>query len=201
MTPAPVLYPRSLRLEWVTPDSVADNPKNWRRHPELQLSALGSSLDECNWAGALLYNEYTSRLIDGHARKEIALKKGIAAVPVLVGSWTPEVEAKILATLDPLAAMAETNAAQLTALLRDVETGSEALATLLARLADEARVAAPVSSETERIPEGDPEDAGESKTTPTSGGPFLLRVSCPSEARRVDLMAALRADGYDVSTL
>ena len=73
MTPAPDEYPKPLRLEWVTPDSVAENPRNWRRHPELQKEALGASLDECGWAGAMLYNETTGRLVDGHARREQAL--------------------------------------------------------------------------------------------------------------------------------
>jgi broad specificity phosphatase PhoE len=54
---------------------------------------------------------------------------------VLVGSWSEEQEAKILATLDPLAAMAEADAAKLDALLRDVSTGSEALSQMIADLA------------------------------------------------------------------
>ena len=204
MTPAPVGYPRPLRLEWVTPDSVAENPRNWRRHPDLQKEALASSLDECGWAGALLYNEVTCRLIDGHARRDQALKKGIPAVPVLVGSWTPAQEAKILATFDPIGSLAETDAAQLDALLKDVETGNQALATLLARLADEAKLVAPPDPGSGDGGDGDgdhgPGEGGDSGDTPT-GGPYLLRVTCPSEARRTDLMSALRADGYDVAVM
>ncbi len=204
MTPAPEQTPRPLRLEWVTPDSVAENPRNWRRHPALQQDALAASLDECGWAGALLFNETTGRLIDGHARREQALKKGIPSVPVLVGRWTVAQEAKILATLDPIAAMAETDSAALSALLKDVETGNQALATLLATLVEEARVAdfRPDDDGHDGDKGGDhgPEE-GEASGDTDAGGPYLLRVTCPTEARRTDLMASLRADGYDVATM
>jgi len=45
---------------------------------------------------------------------------------------------KLLATLDPLAAMAESDGAKLDALLRNVDTGSEALQQLIATTADAA---------------------------------------------------------------
>jgi hypothetical protein len=205
LTPAPALAPRPLRLEWVTPDSVAENPRNWRRHPELQKEALAASLDECGWAGALLYNELTARLIDGHARRDQALKKGIPAVPVLVGSWSVAQEAKILATLDPLGSLAETDSAALDALLADVETNNQALATLLDRLAEEAKLVPELTGGAGPGEDGGgagagPEE-GESSGTADAGGPYMLRVTCPTDARRADLMSSLRADGYDVAIM
>src|SRR5262245_38800219 len=94
-----------LRLEWADPATLAEHPKNWRRHPDAQLGALSDVLAEVGWAGALLYNERTGRLIDGHARRKVAQAQGADRVPVLVGSWDEETEAKILATLDPVGAM------------------------------------------------------------------------------------------------
>jgi hypothetical protein len=129
-----------LRLEWLSPAELAENPRNWRSHPPAQVAALTDALSEVGWAGACLYNERTGRLIDGHARKKVALEQGSERVPVLVGSWSEEQEAKILATLDPLAAMAEADAAKLDALLRDVSTGSEALSQMIAELAQDAGV-------------------------------------------------------------
>lgn len=124
-----------MRLEWRSPAELAENPLNWRRHPESQLAALADVLTEVGWAGACLYNEATGRLIDGHARRQVAAAQGAERVPVLVGSWTEEQERKILATLDPLAAMAEADRTALDALLREVQTGSEAVAGLLTELA------------------------------------------------------------------
>src|SRR5207245_1006504 len=57
-------------------------------------------------------------------------------VPVLVGSWDEDQEKLILATLDPLSALAEADAETLTALLADVETDSDALLNLLTSLAE-----------------------------------------------------------------
>jgi len=114
----------SLRLEWIEAGSLSPNPMNWRRHPEAQKQALRSVLadPEIGWAGALLFNERTGRLIDGHARKEVSDPN--ALVPVLVGSWSEEAERKILATLDPISAMAEADAAILKQLLEMADVGA-----------------------------------------------------------------------------
>ena len=117
-----------LRLEWRTPAELADNPANWRTHPETQTKALSGVVNEVGWAGAALFNRRTNRLIDGHARKKIdpaLLVDG--RMPVLVGDWTEEQERKILATLDPLGAMAEADGEKLEALLKSVGTDDPAI--------------------------------------------------------------------------
>lgn len=128
--------PPPLRLEWRSPDELAENPRNWRNHPEAQEAALSGTLSEVGWAGACLYNEATGRLIDGHLRRKVAQAKGRDKVPVLVGSWTEAQEAKILASLDPLAGLAEPDPVKLKELLDLVETSSQALADVLAGLAE-----------------------------------------------------------------
>ncbi len=132
-----------LRLEYRSPAELAENPRNWRRHPEAQVAALSGVLQEVGWAGACLFNERTGRLIDGHARRKVAIEQGTERIPVLVGSWDEATEAKILATLDPLSAMAEADGAALEALLRDVQTGNESLSAMLAKLAEDAGVVPP----------------------------------------------------------
>jgi hypothetical protein len=125
-----------LRLEWLDAAELQDNPANWRLHPYAQEAALLDAKHEVGWAGALLYNERTGHLIDGHLRKKIA-KKG-EKVPVLVGSWNAEEEAKILATLDPIGMMAQIDQRALEALLGSVRFESSAIASLLESLAGEA---------------------------------------------------------------
>lgn len=128
----------SLRLEWRDPAELNDNPKNWRTHPQEQIDSLGDVLNHVGWAGACLLNERTGRLIDGHARKKLALINGAEKIPVLIGNWSEEQEALILATLDPLAAMAQADAVKLDELLRVVpNVGSEAIDSMLAGLAEE----------------------------------------------------------------
>ncbi|MCC6909995.1 MAG: site-specific DNA-methyltransferase [Phycisphaerales bacterium] len=71
------------------------------------------------WAGALLFNEQTGRLIDGHARRNVVDPRSL--VPVLVGSWTEQAERKILLSLDPISSMAQADAAVLRALIEEVD--------------------------------------------------------------------------------
>lgn len=123
-----------LRLEWVEAGSLSPNPRNWRRHPAGQLSAIKGVIadPEIGWAGALLYNERTQRLVDGHARCEISDSN--ALVPVLIGNWSEEAEKKILATLDPLANMAIADIDQLQALLSEVDLSDDYFADLRGQL-------------------------------------------------------------------
>lgn len=121
---------RNLRLEWVEAGSLSPNPRNWRRHPEAQMAALKGLIadEEVGWAGALLFNERTGRLIDGHARQKVVDANSI--VPVLIGSWSEAAEKRILLTLDPIAGMAMADIAQLEALLAEVDLGDEWMAGL-----------------------------------------------------------------------
>lgn len=129
-----------LRLKWRDPAELEENPANWRRHPKAQLAALQDVLAEVGWAGALLYNEATGRLIDGHARKKLAPN---GKVPVLVGSWTEEQERKILATLDPIGEMAVAHEAQVEALLATVRSDSDAIQALLDSVREQAGISLP----------------------------------------------------------
>ena len=138
-----------LRLEWRSPAELADNPKNWRTHPQGQQDALSGVMKEVGWAGACLYNERTGRLIDGHLRRKVAHANGAEKIPVLVGSWSEADEAKILATLDPLASMAEADPVKLDALIREVETGNEAVANLLSSMAETVGIIPETDKETD----------------------------------------------------
>jgi DNA modification methylase len=75
------------------------------------------------------------QLIDGHLRADVAPD---SEWPVLVLDVDDKEAAKLLATVDPLAAMAETDPAKLDELLRQIDTDSEALQQMLAELAAEA---------------------------------------------------------------
>lgn len=155
----------TLRLEWRDAQELQDNPRNWRRHPPTQQQAVKDLLSEVGWAGTLLYNETTGRLIDGHLRKEVAVGE---RVPVLVGNWTEEQERKILLTLDPITAMAEQDEDALLALLRETQVDSEAIAGLLDALADEAAPWEPNIQQVQSI-------------TPTNSGITAnLRIRCPT---------------------
>ena len=129
---------RIKELRRVPANELRPNPRNWRTHPEKQLNAIRGVLAEVGFAGAELARELedgTLELIDGHARAEVA---GTAEVPVLVLDVNEAEANKILATFDPIGAMADSDAAKLDAVLRDVETANEDLSQMIADLANEA---------------------------------------------------------------
>ena len=127
---------KSLRM--VPASDLRPNPKNWRTHPKAQADALRGVLAEIGLADACLARELPDgslMLIDGHLRAETL---GDGDVPVLILDVNEAEADKLLATLDPLAAMADSDAAKLDALLRNVDTGSEALQQMMAATADAA---------------------------------------------------------------
>jgi len=131
---------RVKELRYVPASQLQPNPKNWRTHPEAQQNALRGILAEVGIAGAVLAYETPEgglKLIDGHLRAETL---GNADVPVLVLDVNEAEADKLLATIDPLGAMAEADADKLRELLEEVETASEDLANMFTELAQEAGI-------------------------------------------------------------
>ena len=131
------------------------NPKNWREHPPEQRKALGGVLDEVGIAGALLARETDDglELIDGHLRTEM---DDATEWPVLILDVN-EAEADILlATIDPIGALASRNDAALTDLIASIKTDNAALGEML----DEMEKNIPTQIEEgetdqDAVPEGD----------------------------------------------
>lgn len=80
-------------------------------------------------------NQRSGFVVDGHARVDLALRRGERSVPVLYVDLDPEEKALVLATLDPIAVMAERDDDKLRALLADVRVNDDALLALLGDLA------------------------------------------------------------------
>jgi DNA modification methylase len=117
------------------PDQLLANPRNWRRHPAVQREALRGSLDTVGWVAQILVNRTTGHVIDGHARIEEALSRGEPSVPVLHVELSEAEEALVLATIDPIAAMAIAEQSVLDELLASLSVDDAGLAALLADLA------------------------------------------------------------------
>ncbi len=82
----------------------------------------------------VIVNRTTGHVVDGHARVEEALSRGEPAVPVLYVELTPDEETLVLATLDPIGAMAGRDDEKLRALLADVSVDDAGLEALLREL-------------------------------------------------------------------
>lgn len=129
---------RITELRRVPASELRPNPKNWRTHPKAQADALKGVLAEIGIADAVLARELSDgslMLLDGHLRLETMADQ---ILPVLVLDVDEAEGDKVLATLDPLAAMAESDAAKLDAILREVDTGSPELQQMLSDLAEDA---------------------------------------------------------------
>ncbi len=175
------LKKENLRLEWwdaKTLERKQPNPLNWREHPEFQSLALDALIfgDEgVGWAGAALFNERTGRFIDGHDRRKLTIARG-DIMPVLVGAWSDEQERKILATLDPITALAQTNGERLQKVLEGLSGSDEHVKQLLNDLAQQAREALAQLPENVQFPEYDKDTANDVKYAecPKCGHKFPL---------------------------
>jgi len=127
---------RIIDFRRVSANLLLPNPKNWRVHNNRQRNILKGVLAEIGYADALLVRKLpdgTLQLLDGHLRAETTPNQ---QVPVLVLDLNDTEADKLLATLDPLAALAETDQTMLDDLLAQIETENVAVQEFLRNMTD-----------------------------------------------------------------
>ena len=162
----------------VSASTLLPNPKNWRVHNDRQRNILRGILAEIGYADALLVRELPDgslQLIDGHLRAETTPEQ---QVPVLVLDLNEDEADKLLATLDPLAALAETNQAALDNLLVTIETENVAIQEFLHGMAD-----SPVA-----------EDGADNEVSVPEV--FQVLVTCQDEEEQKTVYELLTDNGY-----
>jgi len=125
---------RIKELKWIPASDLIPNPKNWRRHPAHQSRALMGLLREVGFAGATLVRslgENRYMLVDGHLRAELL---GNRMIPILVSDLTEEEADLLLATFDPIGAMATCDDGVLQDLLASLSSSDSEVNALLERL-------------------------------------------------------------------
>jgi len=123
---------RVKELRRVRAGDLVANPLNYRRHPTKQRNAVRAALAEIGYADALIARQNEEGklvLLDGHLRAGLDPEQ---IVPVLVVDVSEKEGLKVLATLDPLAAMAEQDAEALAELSRRAELDAAELRELVA---------------------------------------------------------------------
>jgi hypothetical protein len=184
---------RIKELRRVPAAELLPNPRNWRTHPERQRDALKGVLAEIGYASSLLARETGEgglMLIDGHLRAETTPN---TTVPVLILDLNDEEADKLLATLDPLASLAGTNAESLTQLLGDVRTDNAALHELLADLARQASPNVPAASEA---------GASDMPSSHTVLHPqFHIVIACDDEQQQTELLERFSEEGLSCRAL
>jgi len=125
---------RIKELRIVSASQLVKSGYNWRTHSDYQLSLLRDIIEEVGFAGAVIARERSDgslEIIDGHARAELA---GNEEVPVLILDVNDTEAKKILATYDPIGALAGTDSERLDALLGEVEIASQGVTQMLEQL-------------------------------------------------------------------
>lgn len=171
----------------VRADQLRPHPRNWRTHPPAQQDALRGVLAEIGYADALLARELPDgslQLVDGHLRAQATPD---AVVPVLVLDITEEEALKLLATLDPLSAMAGTDAQVLAALVAEIQTDNEAVHSMLDQLASQNPVAD--DEESQRL---------DDLIVPAS---FQVVVECRDEVQQRSVFERLSSEGFKCRVL
>jgi len=111
------------------------NPLNWRKHPDQQREILRTLLGDVGWVTGVIENIRTGNLIDGHARIEEALRDDpTQLIPYIKVDLSQPEEKLVLATLDPVSALAETSVDDLDTLLEQLVAETPDLENLLSEL-------------------------------------------------------------------
>lgn len=126
---------RIIGLERIAAHRLMDHASNWRLHPSAQHAAMAGTLEEIGMAGALLVYRSERQggvcIIDGHLRRSMDEQ---AVWPCLMLDVSDHEADLLLATYDPLAAMAAQDERALAALLGGLQAEDARLAVLLASL-------------------------------------------------------------------
>jgi hypothetical protein len=156
-----------------------------------------AAIDELGFVGEILASRRSGRILDGHLRVAEALRAGQALVPV---GWldcaSDEEEAAILATYDPLGALATADRERLAGLTDKADLASERLRAVLATLATRARPQ-PKAPPDRRVkgaafgPQG-----GGRRLGRVGGLIYPVVVECPDEASAECLLEQLAEDGH-----
>jgi len=122
------------------PAQLLANPLNFRVHPKPQQDALAGVLDQVGWVQDVIVNQRTGHVVDGHLRVSLAISREEPTIPVVYVDLDEHEERLILATLDPLAAMAATDSDKLSELLAEVSADDSSTRAMLDQLAQDAGV-------------------------------------------------------------
>lgn len=133
---------RVSELKYIKAGLLDPHPGNWRNHGEDQVGAMVGVLTDVGIADALkaYYSPRNSNrltIIDGHLRQGVAPD---TLWPVLILDVTDAEADYILATHDPLSAMAQADTGALDALLASVRSDNPDIQKMLSDLADNAGI-------------------------------------------------------------
>jgi len=174
----------------VKASELVPHPCNFRKHPSEQRQALAASYEEIGFARSLLgYRLPDGRiqLIDGHLRAEFDPEM---EVTVEVLDVTEEEANKLLLTVDPLAALAQTDEEVHQQLQDMVQTSSDALQDLWARTSTAARETAKALKKVK--------EQAEKELPPER---YCVLIECQDEDDQVEKLRTFKRQGLKVKAI
>lgn len=116
---------------------IADNPNNWRMHPQMQKDALNGLVKEVGWVGTpIVYkSDATGKwtYADGHLRKHAFPN---LEVEVAITDLNDAEANLLIATYDPIGDLATADKEIYAAVIRDIHTTDAALSQMISNLAE-----------------------------------------------------------------
>lgn len=170
---------RIVRFARVKASTLRPSPKNWRTHPSNQRDALKGVLADVGIAAPVIVRELPDgglELVDGHLRTE---ELGDQEIPVCVLDVDENEAGMLLASMDPLSALAGQDDDKLLALLQNVSSDSPAVQAMLADL-----VSVPAAPVETAIP-----------------AQFQIILTCTDETQQSELLTKFLAEGLDCKAL
>lgn len=156
------------------------NPLNYRRHPPEQREAVRRILGLVGWVTEVIENRRTGNLIDGQARIEEALRQDPEQlIPYTIVDLTLEEEKAVLATLDPITGLAETDQATVDQLLEETIAAMPEIEDLLNSLHNEV------------------EPEPKSRTVEFKEH-YRLVVECKNKTQQAKLLKRFKTEGLEV---
>ncbi len=115
----------------MTAEELEANPNNPRIHDRPQKDAMEAMLGDVGWVQPIVVNRLSGLIVDGHMRVQVSAQRG--PVPVAFVELDEEEEARVLALMDPIGAMATHDPDALNSLI-DGMTLADGLDSVLADL-------------------------------------------------------------------
>ena len=175
---------RIKELRRVRAKELCPNPRNWRTHGKRQREVLRGILAEVGYADALLARELPDgrlMLIDGHLRAETTPEQ---EVPVLVLDVDEQEAEKLLAMIDPIAALAGRNDAMLAELAERLDFESDTLGDMLKEMTNSPDLVSGIEPAEPFIPEL-----------------YQVVIECDDETQQRELYEKFRGEGLRCKVL
>jgi len=148
---------RIIGSDLVDADQLMGHPENAKIHPLAQQKTMASILKRVGWVQAVVVNQRTGRILDGHMRVAMAISAN-QKVPVNYVDIDEADEPLVIATFDHVASQSVLDDDMFVGLIQQIENVDEPMAKLFASLIPDTPKLQDPNEIDDTVPPGDLED-------------------------------------------